>query len=60
MIENHKYQLSPIKLYLPFMMFLGTILLLESKNCSIINRKYYYCWNLFTHFSNSNCSQKFN
>lgn len=53
MIENHKYQPSPIKLYLPFMMFLGTLILTsinwalfyfwKVKIAAIINRKYYYC-----------------
>lgn len=38
MIENHKYQPSPIKLYLPFMMFLGTLILTS------INWALFYFW----------------
>lgn len=38
MIENHKYQPSPIKLYLPFMMFLSTLILTS------INWALFYFW----------------
>lgn len=38
MIENHKYHPSPIKLYLPFMMFLGTLILTS------INWALFYFW----------------